>query len=161
MINSDKDSPDFNSYACVSDLKNYAESRYIDITDDNALLESMLLKGMDYLETRRWLGKRSDSKQLLSFPRLGLEQDGIPVPCGVIPNQLIIAQCRLAIESKESDLQPTLGGEVISERVDGAVTVQYAQGTNTGAPNFVWLKPLLYGLMDISDDFAINTFSRR
>ncbi len=71
------------------------------------------------------------------------------------------AQCRLAIESQENDLQPTLGGEIIAERIEGAIDLKYAEGTNTGAPNFAWLKGLLSGLIDISEGFAINTFAMR
>lgn len=159
MIDPDKDSPTFNSYASVGDLKKYAEDRNITLADGG--LESLLITAMDYLESRKWQGKRTNSEQLLSFPRFGLSRDGVVIPSNEIPKQLIIAQCRLAVESQNSELQPTLGAEVISERIEGAITVQYAEGTNTGAPSFPWLNGLLSGLIDISDGFAINTFAMR
>ncbi|MEQ5205001.1 DnaT-like ssDNA-binding protein, partial [Providencia rettgeri] len=78
-----------------------------------------------------------------------------------IPHQVIQAQCRLALEAQENELQPTLGAEIISERIEGAIDLKYAEGTNTGAPNFAWLKGLLCGLIDSSEGLAINTFAVR
>lgn len=159
MIDPDKNSPTFNSYASVNDLKKYAEDRNITLADSG--LEPLLITAMDYLESQIWQGMRTDNEQPLSFPRIGLSRDGVAIPNDEIPKQLIQAQCRLAIESVENDLQPTLGAEVLSERIEGALTVQYAEGTNTGAPNFPWLKGLLSGLIDVSSGFAINTFAMR
>lgn len=159
MIDPDKNSPIFNSYASVDDLKKYAEDRNITLADSG--LEALLITAMDYLESQKWLGKRTNLNQPLSFPRSGLSRDGVAIPSDQIPKQLIQAQCRLAIESVENDLQPTLGAEITSERIEGAITVQYAEGTNTGAPSFPWLKGLLSGLIDVSDGFAINTFAMR
>lgn len=160
MIDSDKTSPTFNSYASVADLKAYASARQLTLPDDEKLAP-LLIVAMDYLESQKWLGKRADNEQPLSFPRIGLSRDGVAIPDDEIPKQLIQAQCRLAMESQDNDLQPTLGAEVLSERIEGALTVQYAEGTNTGAPNFPWLKGLLSGLIDVSDGFAINTFAMR
>ncbi|MFK9071693.1 MULTISPECIES: DnaT-like ssDNA-binding protein [Proteus] len=159
MIDPDKNSPAFNSYASVDDLKKYAKDRNITLADGGS--EPLLIMAMDYLESQKWLGKRTDVSQPLSFPRSGLSRDSVTIPSDQIPKQLIQAQCRLAIESVENELQPTLGAEITSERIEGALTVQYAEGTNTGAPNFSWLKGLLSGLIDVSDGFAINTFSMR
>ncbi|PAV02429.1 hypothetical protein CBG25_10935 [Arsenophonus sp. ENCA] len=161
MINTDKDSPTFNSYAGAEDLKRYARERGVDIPTDDLHIESMLVNAMDYLASQPWLGKRTRLTQLLSFPRTGLFYDGVPVANDVIPKQLVMAQCRLAIESENEDLQPTLGGEVTTERIEGAITVQYASGTNSGLPKFPWLNGLLNGLLDIRSGFAINTFSMR
>ncbi|MFS1539239.1 MAG: DnaT-like ssDNA-binding protein [Candidatus Phlomobacter fragariae] len=161
MVDSNITSPAFNSYASVEDLKRYARERGIDIPVDDLRIESMLINAMDYLASQRWLGKRTRLTQPLSFPRNGLFYDGVPVANDVIPGQLIMAQCRLAIESESEDLQPTVGGEVTSERIEGAITVQYAPGTNAGSPKFTWLNSLLNGLLDTYTGFAINAFSMR
>lgn len=161
MIDSDKNSPTFNSYASVEDIKRYARERGIDIPTDGSHIESMLVSAMDYLTSQPWLGKRTHLTQPLSFPRTGLFYDGVPIENDAIPKQLIMAQCRLAIESENEDLHPTLGGEVTTERIEGAITVQYASGTNSGLPKFAWLNGLLNGLLDIRSGFAINTFSVR
>ncbi|UBX30805.1 DnaT-like ssDNA-binding protein [Arsenophonus apicola] len=111
MIDSDKNSPTFNSYASVEDLKRYARERGIDIPTDGSHIESMLVSAMDYLTSQPWLGKRTHLTQPLSFPRTGLFYDGVPIENDAIPKQLIMAQCRLAIESENEDLQPTLGAK--------------------------------------------------
>lgn len=160
MIDSDKTSPTFNSYASETDLRAYASARQLALPSDPEL-PSLLIAAMDYLESQKWLGKRTDAHQPLSFPRAGLIRDGVAIAVDVIPLQVIQAQCRLAIESQENDLQPTLGAEIVSERIEGAMTIQYAEGTNTGELTFPWLKGLLSGLIDASEGFAINTFAVR
>jgi hypothetical protein len=47
--------------------------------------------------------------------------DGVDLPNDAIPQRLIDAQCRLAIESQEIDLTPSVagGGAVTMERVGG------------------------------------------
>ena len=52
MIDPDKNSPVFNSYASVDDLKKYAEDRNITLADSG--LEPLLITAMDYLESQRW-----------------------------------------------------------------------------------------------------------
>ncbi|MEY1578202.1 DnaT-like ssDNA-binding protein [Providencia manganoxydans] len=160
MIDPDKTSPTFNSYASIEDLKAYASARRLTLPNDTEL-PPLLIVAMDYLESQKWLGQRTEVDQPLSFPRRGLIRDGVTISSERIPQQVIQAQCRLAIESQENDLQPTLGGEIIAERIEGAIDLKYAEGTNTGAPNFAWLKGLLSGLIDISEGFAINTFAMR
>lgn len=59
MINVDKNSPAFTSYASVEDLKYYARERGIDIPVDDLRIESMPINAMDYLESQKWLGKRT------------------------------------------------------------------------------------------------------
>jgi hypothetical protein len=78
------------------------------------------------------------TSQPLSWPRSGVRFDGVDLPDDAIPQRLVDAQCRLAIESQEIDLTPSVagGGAVTMERVEGAVTVQYEPGTNKAAPSF-------------------------
>ncbi|PHM50588.1 DnaT-like ssDNA-binding protein [Xenorhabdus sp. KK7.4] len=142
MIDSDKNSPTFNSYASVEDLKQFAVQRGYHLSDDSNL-PALLFQAMDYLSTRQWKGQKSILGQPLAFPRKGIYADGELLPSYGIPVQLIQAQCRLAIDSLEYDLTPTVGGEVLSETVSGAVSVTYREGTNSGTPNMVWLNSLL------------------
>ncbi|MBD1228660.1 DnaT-like ssDNA-binding protein [Xenorhabdus griffiniae] len=142
MINSDKNSPEFNSYASVEDLKQFAAQRGYSLPDDS-VLPPLLFQAMDYLSTKQWKGQKTNAGQPLAFPRKGVYVDGESVSADVIPKQIIQAQCRLAIDSLEHDLTPTVGGEVLSESVSGAVSVTYAEGTNSGKPNMSWLNGML------------------
>ncbi|MCW7764307.1 DnaT-like ssDNA-binding protein [Photorhabdus luminescens] len=150
MIDSSLSSPGFNSYAGIGDLRNYADSRGIEIPDDDKSLEQMLTSAMDYLNNQKWKGQRTKIEQQLPFPRKGLIVDGDEISSDEIPKQLIQAQCRLAIETLDNELSPTIGGEVLSESVSGVVSITYASGTNSGSPKFPWIKGLLSGLLSAS-----------
>ncbi|MDC9615605.1 hypothetical protein PSI19_17345 [Xenorhabdus khoisanae] len=142
MIDADKNSPTFNSYASIENLREFAAQRGYSLPDDS-VLPSLLFQAMDYLSTKQWKGRKTNAGQVLAFPRKGICADGELVPDDVIPKSIIQAQCRLAIDSLEHDLTPTVGGEVLSESVSGAVSVSYAEGTNSGRPNMSWLNSML------------------
>lgn len=149
MLVADPASLDFNSYASVIDLKAFADSRGYTIPTDDAECAQLLVQAMDYLEGLAWRGERGVSSQPLSWPRTGLRFDGVDLPDDAIPKQLVSVQCRLAVESQEIDLVPSVagGGAVTMERVEGAVTVQYEAGTNKAVPSFPWLFASLRGLV--------------
>lgn len=149
MINDDPHSPDFNSYASIVDLRAFAAGRGYSIPADDGECGQMLTQAMDFLEGQQWRGQRSSATQSLSWPRSGVRFDGVDLPDDSIPQRLVDAQCRLAIESQEIDLTPSVagGGAVTMERVEGAVTVQYEPGTNKAVPSFPWFYSSLRGLV--------------
>lgn len=149
MLVADPYSPDFNSYASVDDLRVFTAGRGYTVPTDDSECGQLLMQAMDFLEGKSWRGQRSDVVQLLSWPRSGVRFDGVDLPDDAIPQRLIDAQCRLAVESQEIDLTPSVagGGAVTMERVEGAVTVQYEAGTNKAAPSFPWFYSSLRGLL--------------
>ncbi len=149
MLVADSHSPDFNTYASVADLRAFAAGRGYTVPADDGECGQMLMQAMDYLEGKQWRGQRSVASQPLSWPRSGVRFDGVDLPDDAIPQRLIDAQCRLAIESQEIDLTPSVsgGGAVIAESVQGAVSVQYEPGTNKATPSFPWFYSSLRGLV--------------
>jgi len=149
MLVADPHSSDFNTYASIVDLRTFATGRGYTIPADDAECGKLLMQAMDYLEGKSWRGQRSDPSQPLSWPRSGVRFDGVDLPGDAIPQRLVDAQCRLAIESQEIDLTPSVagGGAVTMERVEGAVTVQYEPGTNKSTPSFPWFFSSLRGLV--------------
>ncbi|WP_347898175.1 DnaT-like ssDNA-binding protein [Enterobacter hormaechei] len=149
MLVADPHSPDFNSYASVSDLRVFAAVRGYTVPAEDGECSQMLMQSMDFLEGRSWRGQRSSASQPLSWPRSGVRFDGVDLPDDAIPQRLIDAQCRLAIESQEIDLTPSAsgGGAVIAESVQGAVSVQYESVTNKATPSFPWFYSSLCGLV--------------
>jgi len=149
MLVADPHIPGFNSYASVADLRAFAAGRGYTVPADDDECSMLLMQAMDYLEGKAWRGQRSSASQPLSWPRAGVRFDGVDLPDDFIPQRLVDAQCRLAIESQEIDLTPSVagGGAVVMERVEGAVTVQYEPGTNKAAPSFPWLYSSLRGLV--------------
>jgi hypothetical protein len=158
MLVADITSSDFNSYASVTDLKAFADSRGFTIPSVDTECEQLLVQAMDYLDGLEWRGERADPTQPLAWPRSGLRLDGIDLPCNTIPRQIIATQCRLAVESQEIDLTPSVagGGAVTMERVEGAVTVQYEAGTAKNMPSFPWLYASLRGLVVGGNQVRVN-----
>ncbi|WP_368893571.1 DnaT-like ssDNA-binding protein [Kluyvera ascorbata] len=158
MLVADPHSPDFNSYASLADLRTFAAGRGYAVPADDTECSQMLMQAMDYLEGRSWRGQRSCSSQPLSWPRAGVRFDGVNLPDDAIPQRLVDAQCRLAVESLEIDLTPSVagGGAVTMERVEGAVTVQYEPGTSKAAPAFPWFYSALRGLVAGSQQIRIE-----
>lgn len=117
-----------NSYADSDDLETFADDRGITLTTDPDIL---LLKAMDGLYGRAWKGSRVSSLQELEWPRSGVYRDGELIASDSIPRELVYAQLHLAIAYDTVDLTPVQEvngkGAVIEERVEGAVTVKYAE----------------------------------
>lgn len=126
------------SYATVAELRDYAQKRGVSVSADDAGVEVMLVKAMDWLEAQepRFLGVRTNAGQPLSWPRSGVRRPGgwddyNPYS---IPPQLKAAQLALALASVTTDLQPTrLPGEqgpITSEKLDGVGSTDYAEPVN-------------------------------
>lgn len=149
MLVADPHSPGFNTYASVADLRAFAAGRGYTVPADDDECGMLLMQAMDFLEGKVWRGQRYSASQPLSWPRSGVRFDGVDLPDDAIPQRLIDAQCRLAIESQEIDLTPSVsgGGAVIAESVQGAVSVQYEPGTNKATPSFPWFYSSLRGLV--------------
>lgn len=152
MIITDKDSEGFNSYASEDELIKFASDRDIDF--DNSKASSSLINAMDYLSTLNYAGVKKSLTQPLDFPRIGLVGDN-SVFNGEIPKRIIMAQCRIAIEFSDSSSGAFITGspEIIEERIEGAITTKYAQGTNDGQIKFPWLNALLGELVISNDGF--------
>ena len=145
---------DANSYASVDDLQTYASLRGVTIPDDAPLLESLLIKAMDYLEAQRdrYKGVKASAIQPLQWPRKDawdISYPGALYPSDEIPRELEAAQLALAVESHTQDLMPTRlptdTGPVSREKIDGAVEVVYdnPQGGNLRTPYFAKPEALL------------------
>lgn len=113
-----------NSYTSVAELESYAAARSISLPDEK---EPLLVLAMDYLELLDYKSEPLTTEQTTTFPR---KEFGLPY-------KLKQAQLVLAIEAIDKPLIPTIEsnakGAVTMERVEGAVTVQYAQ--NKSASN--------------------------
>lgn len=128
-----------NSYVTEAELATYASDRGVTIAADKTVL---LIKAMDYLEAREFIGQKTDYTQALQWPRIVCEQfgytrpnsyesnltyndqyceyDSAVVPQGIKNAQMIAA---LLIDSGE-DLQPSVGRAVKREKVD-VLEVEY------------------------------------
>jgi hypothetical protein len=114
-----------NSYVSEADLATYATDRGITITGTAAVL---IIQAMDYLESRQFLGTKSDIDQALQWPRFGVEVDAYYVDSDEIPTLLKQAEMEICI-AIDGGIDPlaNLGRETKREKV-GDLEVEYAVG---------------------------------
>jgi len=143
-----------NSYVSIADARSYAELRGVTLPADDADVEVLLIKAMDYIEAQRdrYQGRKSYDTQALQFPRYDVYVDSLLVGSTTIPRELRYAQMALAIEAQSSDLMPSRlpsdKGPVTQESVEGAVSVSYANtGRLSSVPAFAKADALLTPLM--------------
>lgn len=120
-----------NTFALVSDLVLYHTARgNTDIANaTQALQEVALILAGDYLRNESrfyYKGSKGNLNQRMPFPRTGATyRRGQPIPSNAIPNELLDAQCELALRVyRGTDVQPDLtrGGRVESRSVMGITT---------------------------------------
>ena len=159
MIIIDITSPAMNSYASEANLVAFAAMRGIKLPDE---LMPLLIKAMDYLEGLEWAGYRMNPRQPRAWPRTGVWLDEFELPSDEIPQQVITAQCMLAVEAMDGDLLGSVREAAVkSERVEGAVTMAYAVADGeVFRPSYPAVMALLGDLVG-GRGYAINTFSER
>jgi hypothetical protein len=107
-------------YVTDTELTSYATARGITLTGD---LSVLLTKSLDYLETRIYKSTKLVDTQPLQFPRYDYDP---------VPNEIKNAQMIGAILIGQGyDLQAPIEQAIKSERVEGAVTVEYQDGSNS------------------------------
>ncbi|EBS1880847.1 hypothetical protein EGU82_18475 [Salmonella enterica subsp. enterica serovar Uganda] len=159
MIVTDPTNTGFNSYASEADLVAFTEARDVELPEKKV---SLLIKAMDYLEGLDWVGQKTDPRQPLAWPRVGVVMDGYDFPTDEVPRQVITAQCMLAVEAIEGDLLTSVREEAVkTERVEGAVTMTYAVAEGeVFTPSYPAVVAILGDLAG-GRGYAINTFAER
>lgn len=114
-----------NSYVTEAELTTYATDRGETITGD---LSVLLIKAMDYIETRRYIGVKTDFDQALQWPReVCTGQYGCEIDNQVVPQDIKDAQMVAAlIVDGGDDLQPTVDRATKREKVD-VIEVEYQE----------------------------------
>ena len=126
------------SYVEVVDFQQWRANRGFPVISDE-MAEQKLLLAMDWLETRKWAGQKTDEAQPLSFPR-----DGQPVPQPVKTAQMWVAHYATITDIA----QPVEHGAVKSKS-EGDLSVTYESGVKSrGLLDFPFiadlLRPFLY-----------------
>lgn len=146
--------PGADSYISLSDARALAAKYGYALPADDTEAEAALRNGAMYvgLQEPAMCGRRVSAAQSLSFPRTGISLYGFPVANNVVPDQIKLAQLIAGVEyGSGADVRASSDGRVTTmERVEGAVTVQYADNGNTGATITITaamdaLRPLLCG----------------
>jgi NAD(P)-dependent dehydrogenase (short-subunit alcohol dehydrogenase family) len=134
------------SYISLVNARAFATARGKTLSAVDATAEAALIKAMDLIESfrARFQGAKVSGDQELQWPRTGVVVDGFPVDDDEIPACLWKAQAALAIEAQTVDLfANTDGREIVLERVEGAITTQYAQTGDSGPQPYFGLAEAL------------------
>lgn len=152
------------SYLSLSDARALAPKYGYVLPTDDTEAEAALRNGAMYvgLQEPAMCGRRVSAEQSLSFPRTGISLYGFPVANNVIPDQVKLAQLIAGAEyGSGADVRASSDGRITTmERVEGAVTVQYANNGSTGATINITaamdaLRPLLCGA---NNGFSFNVY---
>lgn len=119
-----------NSYVSTDELSSYALSRGITLTKD---LSQLLLKAMDYIESKQYKSELVNSEQSTEFPRMGLN----------IPRNIKTAQLVLAVAADTVDLIPNVLPSGIKKEVVDVIEVEYFEVKSNGLTVFTMADDLL------------------
>jgi len=122
---------DAQSYVSESDLVIYAAARGVTLTSSTvSAREAILVQGVDYVESKSFIGDKRTQAQSLQWPRYNVVIDDFTVDSDVIPQLLIDALCEVAI-SIDGGTNPlaNLGRETIMEKVD-VLEVEYSKSAH-------------------------------
>ncbi|MGY4639051.1 DnaT-like ssDNA-binding protein [Pseudomonas sp. TE24901] len=120
--------PDAESYASAEDLAMYAVKFGVVIPAEVPAQEALLRRAALAMDGMVWKGRKTNSDQALSWPRRGVELDYQIKPDNYLPARIQYGQMALAAEIHQDDIDPVekRKGAVLLDRVEGAVTRQYA-----------------------------------
>lgn len=127
------------SYVTAAEARTWASRRGVTLSADDAVLEPLLVKACDFLQSLegQFKGYRVDDAQPLAWPRQEVYLFGntTAISKTYVPQQLKDAQCQLAIDAATRDLQPTGDGrEVLMKQVDVIVTQYARRGSGVSRP---------------------------
>lgn len=127
--------PDAESYASAADLVMYARKFGVTIPADEPAQEALLRRSALAMDGMTWKGRKMDGDQALAWPRRGVELDSQIKPDNYLPARIQYGQMALAAEIHQDDIDPVekRKGAVLLDRVEGAVTRQYAAIPNTSS----------------------------
>ena len=150
------------SYATVAEARAYALSRGVTLSATDSVVEILLRKGSDFIESLedRFKGDRTDPAQPLAWPRAGviLFNATDEAPDDEIPELLKRAQIQLAMDAVDIDLQPTGSGrEIIKTKVDVIETEYAKRGSGSILPELNKAMAILQPLLNGGGSFSIST----
>jgi len=119
------------SYADEAALSAYAAARGLTIAGDQTQL---LLRAMDFIESRSFVGTKATKAQPLQWPRDGVTIDGWEVASDEVPAKLAKAQIEIALSIDAASDPMATEGRAISSTSVGSVSVTYADKSEVSRP---------------------------
>ena len=114
-------------YVDDADFTAWATARGITLTGTASVL---LTRALDFVELQQYKGIRTDPAQALSWPRTGVYIDGVEQSATTVPALVKELQMRVAVDMDAgADPLKVKAQQVKSKRVEGAVSVEYMDGS--------------------------------
>jgi len=127
--------PNADSYSTAEELVSYARMYGVTIPADEVAQEALLRRAALAMNGMKWKGRRAKPDQALAWPRKDVIVDTEIKPSNYIPARIQYGQMALAAEIHTDDTDPvdSRKGAVTLERVEGAVTREYAAISSTSS----------------------------
>jgi len=121
-----------NSYVTDAEFTAYATARLISYPDTAVLREPLIIKAMDYLESKVYAGVRTTpSDQELSWPRQNVTANDRLVASDEIPREMKNAQIEAALELDSQELLVNSSVQNIQrEKLDVIEVTYFDSGSN-------------------------------
>lgn len=114
-------------YVEETELTAWATARGITLTATPAVL---LTRSLDFVELQQYKGTRTSDSQSLSWPRTGVYIDGVLQAVDAVPALVKELQMRVAVDMDAgADPLAIQSQQVKSKRVEGAVSIEYMDGS--------------------------------
>ncbi|MGE7957016.1 DnaT-like ssDNA-binding protein [Pseudomonas sp. NPDC089530] len=133
IIETGQGNPEAESYASAEDLTLYAVKFGVTIPAEALAQEALLRRAALAMDGMTWKGRKTSNEQALAWPRREVLLDHEIKPDNYLPARIQYGQMALAAEIHQDDIDPPekRKGAVTLERVEGAVTREYATIPNT------------------------------
>lgn len=133
IIETGQGNPEAESYASAEDLAKYAVKFGVAIPAEVPAQEALLRRAALAMDGMTWKGRKTSGEQALAWPRREVLLDHEIKPNNYLPARIQYGQMALAAEIHQDDIDPIekRKGAVTVERVEGAVTREYATIPNT------------------------------
>jgi hypothetical protein len=141
------------SYVSEADATAYAAARGVTLPADEASLQILLIKSMDWLESMRdsYQGTKVSGTQSLQWPREGVVIDSFTAESDAIPKELIAAQSQVVMDiysGLDPDVNDT-GVKILRRKVD-VIETTFADPTTASSVPYLrkamnLLRPLFRG----------------
>lgn len=146
-----------NSYISVADATTYFGDRlnsstWTDATEANK--SAALIQATQIIETKKYLGDRYSTSQILSWPRYGVYVDNIQIDGSTVPTDILSAVCELAIYLLKEDYTEPSGLEEYKSIKIGSIELDMG-ATSVGVKQ---LPPLVNSILSKYADSSVRVY---
>lgn len=122
--------PNADSYKTLVEIREYAVSRGVTLSSDDAVVETQARVAFDHLNGYgdRFKGNKGSATQSGQWPRTGVVIQGFTIPEDELPTQLGQAQCELInVQSEGVDLSPVGDSARVIEEQVGPIRTKFSE----------------------------------